>query len=76
MAYIFTVKLLIDAANKSEGYGVINQILGGSQEAYYNTDEGPGLIDYAFTEAVVKTIDELDEFIGNGTYEEGDFQIF
>lgn len=68
MAYIITVKLLIDAPTESEAYDAVH----GLEEHTQKYREGSSLVDWTINGNALKTSDELNDTICNETYEEGD----
>ena len=66
MAYVVTVKLLLDVADDAEAADATNEILRGAQRDF---SENSCLVDYA-----IPSIDE-DDFVITDDYEEGDRQL-
>lgn len=72
MAYIATIKILVDEANESTVYDGLNEMLRTAQEPVDEDDaETPWLLDWKF-ESVDPVNESLNDSIANETYAEGD----
>lgn len=69
MAYIATVKILVDETNETNVYDGINEML---RSAQYGEPNGEGwIVDWKF-ESVDPVNESLNDSVANETYEEGD----
>lgn len=72
MAYIATVKILVDETDEATVYDGLNEMLRTAQEPVdEDGDETPWIVDWKF-ESAVQTNEVLNDSIANETYEEGD----
>jgi len=72
MAYIATIKILVDEANEAIVYDGLNEMLRTAQEPVDEDDAGtPWLLDWKF-ESVAHVSESLNEAIAKGDYSEGD----
>jgi len=71
MAYIATVKILLDELNESNVYDGINEILRSAQMGGPNGEDRGWVVDWKF-ESVESANESLNDAIANETYEEGD----
>ncbi|MDP1573151.1 MAG: hypothetical protein Q8M09_14900 [Pseudomonadota bacterium] len=71
MAYIATVKILIDEADEARVYDGINEMLRNTQLGGPNHEDDGRFVDWAIG-SVDETTDELDDSIANEAYAEGD----
>jgi hypothetical protein len=71
MAYIATVKILVDDNNESVVYDGINEILRDAQMGGPNGECQDWVVDWKF-DSVEPVGEELNDSIANETYEEGD----
>lgn len=71
MAYIATVKILLDEANESNVYDGINEILRDAQMGGPNGEDRGWVVDWKF-ESIESANESLNDSIANETYAEGD----
>jgi hypothetical protein len=71
MAYIATIKVLVDEANEDNVYGGINEMLREAQLGGPNGEDCDWIVDWKF-ESVDSVNESLNDSIANSTYEEGD----
>jgi hypothetical protein len=71
MAYIATIKILVDATNEAEVYDGINEMLRDAQMGGPNGEDRGWVVDWKF-ESVDPSNESLNDSIINETYTEGD----
>lgn len=71
MAYIATIKILVDEANEASVYDGINEILRNAQMGGPNGEDRGWVVDWKF-ESVEPASESLNKAITDGAYAEGD----
>lgn len=71
MAYIATIKIVVDETNESVVYDGLNEVLRDAQYGGPNGENQGWIVDWKF-ESVERASKSLDDSIANGAYSEGD----